>query len=376
MAWTLLLSVKNYYLRAKIMELTKSNITKALVFAGFIATTGIMSGCGSAEAVDTPEETEEVVVTIPVETAEVTTGAISSNYTSTAILEAKEEAFVVARASGIIENIFVEEGDYVEKGQKLAQLDQKRYQLNLQRAKADLKGIEQELAKINKVYSQKLVSDDTFDKLSAQYEAAKATLALAQLDLKETTIVAPISGYIAERNAKVGNLTESFQRERMFHIVQQRQLQGIVYLPENELPNIRKQQRASLVVSALGNQTVEGFVERISPVINAETGTFKVTLSVPNENELLKAGMFSEVAINYSTHNNATLLPRKALVSIDNTASVFVVDDGVAKKITVETGFEEGGVVEVLSGLNGNETVVTVGHQNLKDASPVEVVNG
>ncbi len=358
------------------MELTKSNLTKALLFSGILSTTAVLSGCENAEAVDTKEVEETVVVTIPVETADVTTGAISSNYTSTAILEAKEEAFVVARASGIIEAILVEEGDYVEKGQILAQLDKKRYELSLQRAQADLKGIEQELAKINKVYSQKLVSDDTFDKLNAQYEAAKATLALAQLDLKETTIVAPISGYIAERNAKVGNLTESFQRERMFHIVQQRQLQGIVYLPENELPNIRKQQKASLTVSALGNRTVDAFVERISPVINAETGTFKVTLNVPNESELLKAGMFSEVAINYSTHDEATLLPRQALVSIDNSASVFIVEDGVAKKVSVETGFEEGNMVEILSGLTGQETVVTVGHQNLKDASPVEVVNG
>ncbi len=100
---------------------------------------------------------------------------------------------------------------------------------------------------------------------------------MAELDLKEATITAPIDGYIAERNAKVGNLTESFQRERMFHIVQQRNLQGIVYLPENELPNVVIGQGAMLTVAALGDRSITASVERISPVIDATTGTFKVT---------------------------------------------------------------------------------------------------
>ena len=108
----------------------------------------------------------------------------------------------------------------LKKGQVLAQLDKRRYELNLSKALADLAGIESELEKVNKVYSKKLISDDTYDKLTSQFESAKASVRLAELDLKEATITAPIDGYIAERNAKVGNLTESFQRERMFHIVQ------------------------------------------------------------------------------------------------------------------------------------------------------------
>ena len=282
----------------------------------------------------------------------------------------------MARASGIIEQILVEEGDYVEKGQVLARLEPKRYQLSLQRAKADLLGIEKELNKINKVYDQKLISDDTFDKLSAQYDAAKATLALAELDLKETVIVAPISGYIAERNAKVGNLTESFQRERMFHIVQQKELYGVVHLPEKELPQVHKQQQATLTMTALGDQPVTGFIERISPVIDAKTGTFKVTLRVPNEDNMLKAGMFAQVKLNYDTHEDATLLPRRALLAIDDNINVFVVEQGKAKKVAVRIGYQEGEYVEIVDGLKGTETVIITGHHNLKDEAPVEVVNG
>ena len=337
-----------------------------------------MTACSDADAINdqaNATEVEETVFAIPVETQTIVTGDITSTYDTTAILEAREEAFVVARASGIIEEIFVEEGDYVEKGQVLAQLDKRCYELNLSKALADLAGIESELEKVNKVYSKKLISDDTYDKLTSQFESAKASVRLAELDLKEATITAPIDGYIAERNAKVGNLTESFQRERMFHIVQQRNLQGIVYLPENELPNVVIGQGAMLTVAALGDRSITASVERISPVIDATTGTFKVTLKVPNEDNKLKAGMFTDVSLEYATHANATLLPRRALVTIDNNHSVFVVDNGKVKKVDISTGFENNEVIEVINGLNGNEEVVTAGHQNLKDSAPVEVVN-
>ncbi|MCH2255270.1 MAG: efflux RND transporter periplasmic adaptor subunit, partial [Alteromonas sp.] len=195
------------------------NALKLLVGSSIVALTLSMTACSDADAINdqaNATEVEETAFAIPVETQTIVTGDITSTYDTTAILEAREEAFVVARASGIIEEIFVEEGDYVEKGQVLAQLDKRRYELNLSKAQADLAGIESELEKVNKVYSKKLISDDTYDKLTSQFESAKASVRLAELDLKEATITAPIDGYIAERNAKVGNLTESFQRERMF----------------------------------------------------------------------------------------------------------------------------------------------------------------
>ncbi|MDT0581150.1 MULTISPECIES: efflux RND transporter periplasmic adaptor subunit [Alteromonadaceae] len=362
-------------------QANKSSSLQLLLCSSILALTVSLSACGQAAANKDSEQAgdvvEEKIIPIPVEVDSVAVGSISSNYQTTAVLEAKEEAFVVGRASGIIEEIMVEEGDYVEKGQVLAKLEPTRYELALKRAEADMQGIEKELAKINKVYNQKLVSDDTYDKITAQYESAKATLALAELDLKEATIVAPISGYIAERNAKVGNLTESFQRERMFHIVQQKELYGIVYLPEKELSKVHKDQKAGLIVTALSDKPVNAFVERISPVIDSKTGTFKVTLRVPNDENQLKSGMFTQVKLNYDTRDNTTLIPRKAMLAIDDKVNVFVVDDqGMAKKVAVKIGYQEGNLVEVIDGLMGTEKVVITGHQNLKDNATVEIVNG
>lgn len=352
----------------------RKNLSKHLILWALVGATLGISGCFSAEAED-PNNDQADTVAVPVEVAELVIGDISSNYQTTAVLEAKEEAFVVARASGIIQDIFVDEGDFVTKGQALATLEKERYELNLLRAEADLLGIKKELDKIDKVYTQQLVSDDTFDKLTAQYQSAKANLELAKLDLKETTIVAPIAGFIAERNAKVGNLTESFQRERMFHVIQQQQLYGIVYLPEKELPRVHIGQQATLAIGAANNQSVIAEVVRISPVIDPETGTFKVTLGVANDDNTLKAGMFARVNINYDTHQNAVLVPRRALLYIDDQINVFVVSGATATKVEVSIGYQEGEFVEVLQGLAGEEQVIVTGHQNLKDQAPVTIVN-
>ncbi|MEP0174564.1 MAG: efflux RND transporter periplasmic adaptor subunit [Paraglaciecola sp.] len=354
----------------------KKPSSNLITILSLLLSVSLLSACGDSNKTASQDEpSEKLVISVPVEITLLSKGDISSNYTTTAVLEPKEEAFVVPRASGIIENIYVEEGDYVEKGQVLAQIEPRRYHLNLDRAKADLVGVEKELAKINKVYNQKLVSDDTYDKLSAQFESAKATLSLAELDLKEATIVAPISGYIAERNAKVGNLTESFQRARMFHIVQQKELYGIVYLPEKELSKVFKNQQATLLLTALDDTRIKAYVERISPVIDATTGTFKVTLRVPNTNNQLKSGMFAEVQLNYDTHKNSLLLARKSLIAIDDSINVFVVENGIASKQNISIGYQQGELVEVISGLTGNEQVVITGHQNLRDQAPVEIIS-
>ena len=349
---------------------------KSLLVTAMLASSGLLTGCGDAEAVNTTESKKEAVLAIPVEVATLSRAAISQNYATTAVLEAKEEAFVVARASGIVDHIMVEEGDYVEQGQVLAQLETERYELNLKRADANLVGIQKELQKVRDMHKKNLISDDALDKLQAQYDAAKAALELAKLDLAETTIKAPIAGFIAERNAKVGNLTESFQRERMFHIVQQKVLYGIVHLPEKELASVHKGQQATLQLTALHNTTVDAFVERISPVIDAQTGTFKVTLRVPNDDAKLKSGMFAEVKLNYDTHQNALVMPRDALLDIDQTLNVFVVKEGVATKTPVKVGYQENGMVEILDGLSDGVQVVITGQHNLKDNAPVEVVKG
>lgn len=354
--------------------MNSTNTFKKLVLASSIALLSVnLTGCGSAQAEPEKQEVKEEV-SIPVEAATAAIGDVSMNYSTTAVLEAKEEAQVVSKVAGILQHIYVEEGDYVEAGQILARIEPDRYQLNLNKSKAELSKIRSELNRIEKVHGKNLVSADTYDKLKWQYESAKSALDIAKLNLKETEIIAPISGFIAERYVKAGNVVQQYQNQSMFHIVQQKQLYGIVHLPEQQLQHVKVGQQTKLQLAAIGNTTVAATIERISPIVNAKTGTFKVTLNIPNEDGQLKSGMFAEVSIKYSTHQDVMLIPRKALISMDNKHTVYQVVDGKVSKKEVKIGFQEGSMVEIVAGLDAHSTVVTAGHNNLKDQANVQVI--
>ncbi len=345
----------------------------SLLFAGLI--TGLtlpLSGCNNAEAV--AEEKEAEVMAIPVEVVQVSLGDISSNYVTTTVLEANQEAQVIAKASGILEKLYVEEGQYVEAGQLLAEIEPERFQLSLEKAKAELASIKNELERVNKVHSQQLISSDTFDKLKWSFEVASSNLKLAELDLKETQIVAPISGYIAKRYVKQGNLVEQYERKTLFHIVDHQVLEGTVNLPEQELSKLQVNQQAKLKFTARPDQEVDAYVIRISPIVDANTGTFAITLRVNNEQNHLKAGMFANVKLVYDVHQNTKLVPKKSVVSIDNKHTVYTVTENIVEKVDVAIGYQDEHFIEILSGLNQQQTVVITGQNNLKDQALVQII--
>ena len=332
-----------------------------------------LSGCNNAEAID--EEKEPEVIAIPVEVASVSNGAINSSYVTTSILEPQQEADVISKAAGIIEKLYVEEGQFVNAGDLLAEIDPERFQLNLEKVKSELASIELELNRINKVHTQQLVSTDTFDKLKWQFEVAKSNVKIAELNLKETKIFAPISGFISKRYVKEGNLVEQFQRQKLFHIVNQTILESTINLPEQELSKLEVNQSATLTFTALPDTTVNAYVERISPVIDSDTGTFSVKLLVKNDDATLKAGMFAQVKLIYDVHSNTKLLPKKALISMDNKHTVFAIKDNKALKTLVTIGYEDDAFVEIIAGLESNDTVVVTGQNNLKDQAVIEIID-
>lgn len=129
-----------------------------------------------------------------------------------------------------------------------------------------------------------------------------------------------------------------------------------------------------MCVVVLGNVEVIGYVECISLVVDVIIGIFKVILIVLNYDGWLKVGMFFEVVINYFMYENVIFVLCKVLLVIDNSISVFVIDNGIVKKMDVIMGFEDVEYVEIISGLSGNEIVVIVGYYNLKDVLFVVIV--
>ncbi len=328
----------------------------------------VLSACSGEEEVK-----EEEKYAVPVETTTVIQGDVSSFYSTTATLEAPEEAKVVTRIAGLIEKIKVEEGDRVTKGQLLAVIDAKRQRYDLARSQAEVEIIEQELNRLKKMSNKEFISADSMAKLEYNLQAAIAKRDLAGLHVEESMVRSPIDGVVATRFVKTGNMAKEF--EELFYIVNQDELHGIVHLPEQQLQSLRLGQDAQVFANKHSLETVHAKVLRISPVVDAQSGTFKVTLSVPNQTAKLKAGMFTRVELRYDTHTNVITVPYNAVVNQDNEFALYVIDGTNVDRRQVSLGYREADTVEIVSGIESGEQIVIRGQQNLKDQSLVEVIS-
>lgn len=342
-------------------------------------TLGIVA-CYSLSAISCSSDSQSKNVTdkdstaaIPVEIATANAGDVSAYYSSTATLEADEEATVVSKVRGIVNELQVEEGDLVQAGDLLARLEDEQLSLEASRAKATMDRLKNELNRKEELHQKNLISAQEFENAKYEYEAQKSSYELAQLQLKYSQIRAPISGVISERMIKIGNMINTDQE--VFHITDFDPLLAVLNVPEHEMNKIQKGQPAFIQVDAVTGKTFEGEVLRISPIVNPETGTFSVTISIKDDSRQLKPGMFGRVRIVYDTHQNALMIPKNAVMTEDGVSSVYVLNNKLAYRRTVSTGYANGNNIEILEGLSPADTVVTIGQSSLQDSAAVEIVS-
>lgn len=329
-----------------------------------------LQACNGGE--EMTENTEDDTPIVPVEVSNVSRGNISAYYSNTATLEAEQEATVVSKVRGIIEELYVEEGDKVQAGQVIAKIEDEQYQIEADRAKATLDRLYNDFQRNKELFERELISAEAFQNSQYEYESQKATYDLAALNLEYTSVRSPISGVISERYVKAGNMIGTDQQ--MYRVTDFSPLQAVLHIPEHEMAKIRNDQRAELRVDALPNETFVGHVERISPVVDSETGTFKVTIYVDETRDMLRPGMFGRVKIVYDTRENTRMIPKSAVISEDLAESVYVIKDSLAFKKEIQTGYTNGSNVEILNGLDDGEMVVTIGQGSLQDSSKVSII--
>ena len=351
-----------------IRQMMKYDLPKLLMLFSLVVLQGCMDPISGN---DEPEE--DKVESIPVEAALVTSSDMAAFYTGTATLEADKQAVVVSQITGVVLEINAEEGDFVEAGYVLASVETDRYALEVERANAALQRLETDYQRKKELFNKKLVSTEDYERVSAEYEAQKAAYKLAKLDLAYTRIRAPISGYISERMIRVGNLVTLHQP--VYHITSYDPLLAVLHVPERELRVLSKGLEVSVALDAWPGELFNGEVIRISPVIDPSTGTFRVTVEVRDQAQMLKPGLFGRVEILYDMHEDVAIIPRSAVITEDEFSHVFVIDDErTVSRRTIELGYENKGYIEVLTGLEKGETVVTAGKGSLSDGTRVEIV--
>jgi membrane fusion protein (multidrug efflux system) len=310
---------------------------------------------------------------VPVEIGKVTVGAIDAAYRGTATLEAEDEATVLAKTSGVIEQILAEEGQRVRAGQVLARLETDRLKLEVARAKAEADKAKENFDRNTRIYEKSLISKELYDQSRFTLDAANAAYQLAALTLRESEIRAPIDGVVSARYIKAGNAIQP--NSAAFKITQMDTLHAHIYVPERDIHKLAPRQAAAMTLDAWPGKAFKGEILRVNPVVDAATGTVKVTVAMAAGQRELKPGMFGRVEILYDRRESAVLVPKDAVLTEDAAQSVFVVADGKARRRSIKVGYADSYNYEVLDGLQSGDQVVTTGQANLKDDAKVHVVN-
>lgn len=308
---------------------------------------------------------------VPVEVAPVSRRSIAASYGGTAALAARGEAQVVSKTSGIALQVLAEVGQRVAAGQPLVRIDRDRATLQVAQASSQVKKLEANYRRAVQLAEQKMVSANDVDQLRYDLANARDTLRMAQLELFYGTVRSPIAGVVASRDIKPGNFVQI--NTPIFTVVDTSQLEATLNVPEREIEKIKPGQPVSLTVDALPGQHFEGTVDRVSPVVDAGSGTFRAILAFRSEGGL-QPGMFGRLRIRYDQRADALVIPREALLDDEGEPAVFAVRDGKAVRVTVKLGYDDGPWVEVRSGLKDGDRVVVAGKAALRDGSAVKVL--
>lgn len=331
--------------------------TAAAARGGSPGRPGAASGQGGGFNAPTP------VVTIAVRSA-VLTRALSAVGTA----QANEAVSITSKTSNIVSRVRFTDGQPVQMGEILVELDSAQARADLAVAQAALTESTSQYQRSKELLNTQAVSKSQFDQLVATKQANEARLAAARARLEDTVIRAPFSGRVGLRKVSVGSLISPGA------LITTLDDTSIIKLDFSVPENVVASLRAGLTVKAKSNaypgRVFTGRVSSVDSRIDPTSRSVAVRALVPNSDGALRPGLFMTVELE-SDSRTALVIPEEALVPEKSSQYVFIVRDGVASKREVTIGARQPGSVEVLAGLAAGERVIVEGTIKVRDGGPV-----
>lgn len=338
----------------------------------------MVAGCSMQPPGDTDEEQARVTV---VEVLPAEKGSVAERITTTAVVEAVRSAEVAPVNPGVVKSIHADDGDPVERGQLLAVLENIALEANSGRARAEVTRLEQQLRDTERLAAQGAVSKRDLEDLRFQLQTARRNASEASRSFGQTRLTAPFDGVVGRRYVRVGEIASA----AAFQVVDLSELEVKVDLPERDIGRVQPGQPVQLVSAYDAELQGLGEVERVAPVIDANTGTFRVTVDV-DERQPLRPGQFVNTHIEVSRQSDVLVVPRNAIVWEDGRPLLYVMHEPervdtdspapppnakMARRTPVEIGMMDDLGVEITGGLELGDEVIVVGQNTLKDGAYV-----
>lgn len=327
----------------------------------------MFSGCKYSQFKgETPEEKR-----IAIKISEVKSERIVENLSYSGTIEAVQSIPLSFRTAGTVEQVLVDVGDAVKKGQLLATLEKEDFENMYDIAKSKYQQASDAYERLKSLHANGSIPEIKWVEMETNLEQAKASLEISKNNLDKCFLKAPVTGFVGKRNIEPGmsglNLTSS-----ALEIVEISTVNIKIAVPENEIGKMKKGIKAEIRVSALNDKIFEGVMTNISPVADGFSRTYNVKISVKNTDFELKPGMVCEVKLNIMSEKEIVYVPYQSVtMDSDGKAFVYLVGENkkVAKKQIVKTGNYKDNNIEILSGLQQGQIIVIEGKEKLSDNS-------
>ena len=339
---------------------------KIFLMSVFAVTAVTLVSCSSKK--DVAKENKDGGKLPVIEVTEVFSREVSQETVFTGTVEADVVNNIAPQQPSRIKAINVEVGDHVKVGDVLVTLDKS----SLEQIKVQLENAKDEYERTDKLYKAGGASKSEWDARRMQYNVTKTTY---ENLVENTTLISPISGIVTARNYDEGDMYSGAQP--VLVVAQIKPVKIKINVSEALFSKVKLGMPVYVALDAYGDEQFEGKVSLIYPTVNAATHTFQVEVSLPNNDERVRPGMFARVTLPYAKRSNVVVPDRsvqKLMGSGDRYVFIYNPADSTIRYSKVELGRRMGAEFEILSGVESGETVVTTGHLRLTDGCKAVVV--
>ncbi|MBP6985103.1 MAG: efflux RND transporter periplasmic adaptor subunit [Alphaproteobacteria bacterium] len=318
---------------------------------------------------------------IAVEIEEVRMGSIVQRIKVVGTLRADNEVTIHPEIDGRIKKINFQEGQLVNAGDPLVEIEDASYQAKSKEAQALLNFAKLELDRYTRLTDQSAGSLKNKERAQSELLQAEARYAQAALQLEHTIIKAPFTGYVGLKQFSVGALIDP--RIELLTIVDVDPIKVDYRVPAKYLRSLSKGQEVKVTVDSFPDEIFRARIDALDPKVDSAANSVLVRALIPNKDGRLKPGLFARVDMVVGSKDDALLLPESSVLTSGDESSVYVVEEAdtpngkvsYARKVQVVVGISESGIVEIQRGLKDKEKVISVGQTKVQNGYPVRIVN-
>lgn len=311
-------------------------------------------------------------IAIPVNTYKVSMQPVSGSFSLPAVIEPETEADITLNAAGKIKNLNFKLGSAVRKGQVLGSIDNSVKEINLQSTELLLAKYKKDLERIESLFQGNASTEIEYLNAKFNYENTQTQVALIKQQIADGTLIAPISGIVIKKNLEPGEFVNMGMP--VATIVDVNSLKVKVMVGESNIYQVKQNMPVFITADVFPGVNFEGTVRYVSPR-GDESHNYEVEVSIKNNKQAqLKGGTFVKVDFDIESVGEVLQIPKMALVEGVKNPYVYIASGNKAEQRKITVGREIGENIEVLSGLNAGDEVITSGQINLKSGSIIEII--